>query len=63
MEEGIEQLLAFNDLLQEEKDLYPHTGHWYFIPFNPVGDLTQTQINSMMEAQNYFLKHQKSVVV
>eukprot|EP00957_Ditylum_brightwellii_P194027 14777059-Ditylum_brightwellii.AAC.1 len=25
MEEGIEQLLAFNDLPQEEKDLYPHT--------------------------------------
>eukprot|EP00957_Ditylum_brightwellii_P075867 5765852-Ditylum_brightwellii.AAC.1 len=63
MDECIEQLLTFNDLLQEEKDLWPHTGHWFFVPFNPVGNITQEQINAMMEAQNYFLENQKSVAV
>eukprot|EP00957_Ditylum_brightwellii_P066773 5067160-Ditylum_brightwellii.AAC.1 len=63
MDECVEQLLAFNDLSQEEKDLWPHTGHWFFVPFNPVGDITQEQINAMIEAQNYFLENQKSMAV
>eukprot|EP00957_Ditylum_brightwellii_P146134 11126247-Ditylum_brightwellii.AAC.2 len=63
MDDCIEQLLAFNNLPQEEKDLYPHIGHWFFVPFNPVGNITQEQINFMMEAQNNFLENQKSVAV
>eukprot|EP00957_Ditylum_brightwellii_P180733 13768811-Ditylum_brightwellii.AAC.1 len=63
MDECIEQLLTFNNLLHEEKDLWPHTGHWFFVPFNPVGNIMQEQINTMMEVQNYFLKNQKSVAV
>eukprot|EP00957_Ditylum_brightwellii_P036215 2743661-Ditylum_brightwellii.AAC.1 len=63
MDDCIEQLFAFNDLSQEEKDLYPHTRHWFFVSFNLVDDITQEQINSMMEAQNYFLENQKSVAV
>eukprot|EP00957_Ditylum_brightwellii_P081264 6181578-Ditylum_brightwellii.AAC.1 len=61
MDECIEQLLAFNNLLQEKKDLWPHTGHWFFVPFNPVGNIMQEQINAMMEVQNYLLENQKSV--
>eukprot|EP00957_Ditylum_brightwellii_P089339 6802135-Ditylum_brightwellii.AAC.1 len=63
MDDCIEQLLACKDLSQEEKDLWPHTGHWFFAPFNPVGDIMQEQINAMMEVQNYFLENQKSVAV
>eukprot|EP00957_Ditylum_brightwellii_P083556 6351455-Ditylum_brightwellii.AAC.1 len=32
---GIEQLLLFNNLSQEEKDLYPYTGK-KFVPFHPT---------------------------
>eukprot|EP00957_Ditylum_brightwellii_P201675 15326696-Ditylum_brightwellii.AAC.5 len=63
MDDAIEQIIAFNDLSQEEKDLYPHTGHCFFVPFNPTGDINQEQINSMMEAHDYFLENQKSVAV
>eukprot|EP00957_Ditylum_brightwellii_P149493 11384297-Ditylum_brightwellii.AAC.1 len=63
MDECIEQLLAFNDFLQEKKDMWPHTGHWFFVLLNPVGDIMQDQINAMMEAQNYFYENQKSVAV
>eukprot|EP00957_Ditylum_brightwellii_P057684 4373975-Ditylum_brightwellii.AAC.1 len=33
-EDRIEQLLLFNNLLQEVKDQYPCTGHWFFVLFH-----------------------------
>eukprot|EP00957_Ditylum_brightwellii_P011325 856428-Ditylum_brightwellii.AAC.1 len=57
-ENGIDQLLAFNNLAQEEKDMYSYTSNWYFIPFNPNGATTQDILLSMMKKQNYFLKYQ-----
>eukprot|EP00957_Ditylum_brightwellii_P192892 14687022-Ditylum_brightwellii.AAC.1 len=52
-----------NDISQEEKDLWPYTCHWYFVPFNLAGPVMQEQIQQMMEAQNYFLETQINVVV
>eukprot|EP00957_Ditylum_brightwellii_P142251 10837346-Ditylum_brightwellii.AAC.1 len=62
-DKGMEQLLAFSSLSQEEKDFYPYMGHWFFIPFHLNGNITQEQINSMLEHQNYFLEAHVSVAV
>eukprot|EP00957_Ditylum_brightwellii_P082393 6264856-Ditylum_brightwellii.AAC.1 len=59
----IEQLLLFNNLPQEEKDLYPYTGHCFIMPFYPTGEITQQMVLGMMENQNYFLENQVSVAV
>eukprot|EP00957_Ditylum_brightwellii_P167441 12746721-Ditylum_brightwellii.AAC.1 len=60
---GIEQLLLFNNMTQEKKDQYPYTGHWYFVPFNQMGQIRQEMILGMMENQNHFLEKQTSVAV
>eukprot|EP00957_Ditylum_brightwellii_P141208 10758378-Ditylum_brightwellii.AAC.1 len=62
-EDGIGQLLLFNNLLQEEKDLYTYIGHWLFVPFHPTGEITQQMISGMIENQNYFLENQVSIAV
>eukprot|EP00957_Ditylum_brightwellii_P143746 10952365-Ditylum_brightwellii.AAC.1 len=35
-DDGIGQLLLFNNLSQVEKDQYPYTKHWFFVPFHPT---------------------------
>eukprot|EP00957_Ditylum_brightwellii_P199041 15172390-Ditylum_brightwellii.AAC.1 len=50
-------------MTHEEKDQYPYTGHWYFVPFNPMGQITHKIILGMMENQNHFLEKQTSVAV
>eukprot|EP00957_Ditylum_brightwellii_P104006 7924301-Ditylum_brightwellii.AAC.1 len=62
-DDRIEQLLLLNNMSQEEKEQYPYTGHWFFLPFNPTGQITQAIILGMMENQNHFLKNQISIAV
>eukprot|EP00957_Ditylum_brightwellii_P044944 3408983-Ditylum_brightwellii.AAC.1 len=62
-DDGIEQLLLFNNMSQDEKDQYPYTGHWFFVPFNPTRQITQAMILGMMENQNHFLENQISIAV
>eukprot|EP00957_Ditylum_brightwellii_P011800 890353-Ditylum_brightwellii.AAC.1 len=62
-DDGIEQLLLFNNLSQEVKDQFPYTGYWFFVLFHPTGEITQQMILGMMENQNYFLETQISIAV
>eukprot|EP00957_Ditylum_brightwellii_P105319 8029198-Ditylum_brightwellii.AAC.1 len=62
-DEGIEQLLLFNNLSPEVKDQYPCTGHCFFVPFHPTGVITQQMILGMMENQSFFLNNWVNIAI
>eukprot|EP00957_Ditylum_brightwellii_P049048 3721341-Ditylum_brightwellii.AAC.1 len=49
------KLYRMNNTSKTEKEKWPHTGHWMFVPFTTKGQITDCHIASMFQAQNLYL--------
>eukprot|EP00957_Ditylum_brightwellii_P100220 7637380-Ditylum_brightwellii.AAC.1 len=49
------KLYRMNNTSKTEKEKWLHTGHWMFVPFTAMGQITDHHIASMFRAQNLYL--------
>eukprot|EP00957_Ditylum_brightwellii_P006430 488260-Ditylum_brightwellii.AAC.1 len=52
-----------NDQHPGEKDQYPHTKHWIFVPLKADGTISERHIAMMIQKQNAYLRDKTAILV
>eukprot|EP00957_Ditylum_brightwellii_P079835 6070916-Ditylum_brightwellii.AAC.1 len=57
------KLYRMNNQRPGEKDRYPHTKHWIFVPFKEDGTIAEKHITMMIQKQNAYLHGKTTILV